>query len=278
MTAALDLEAEYNNRQRVPEHVEIIPRWLAQSLRTRDQLSPYKERAYGGGERHRYDLFATGRRGHTTPLVVYIHGGYWQRGDRKEYSFVARELVAKGCDVALPSYTLAPAASIGAILDELKLCLAALWRTTGRRPVVVGHSAGGHLAAALLATDWSKVPGVPDDLVRAAYAISGVFDLEPLIPTSLNPALKLDAASARAMSPLFWSPPPKDRWLIAAVGGNESREFLRQSLAIAGAWSAAGVKAECVVVPGTNHFTIVEALTDPDSPMLARIVDLARRG
>jgi arylformamidase len=191
--ATIDLEAEYNNRRRVPEHVEIMARWTAESLHTRDRLSPYKELTYGPSERHRYDLFETQRRGHSTPLVVYIHGGYWQRGDRKDFSFVVRELVAAGIDVAVPSYTLAPAASIRQIIDEMRRCLTVLWQRHGRHPVVVGHSAGGHLAAALLATDWSKTPGVPDDLVRRAYAISGVFELEPLIPTSINEALRLDA-------------------------------------------------------------------------------------
>ena len=274
----IDHETEYNNRARVKETPEIMARWSAQSAHQRAATPAYAELAYGGATRQRYDLFSTPTRGHSTPLVVYIHGGYWQRGDRKDYSFVARDFTARGIDVAIPSYTLAPFASIGDIYAEMKQCLAVLWRRHGRRPVVIGHSAGGHLAAALLATDWSTTPGVPDDLVRAAYAISGVFELEPLIPTSLNEALKLEPAEARAMSPLLWPAPPKDRWLVAAAGGEESREFLRQSLVIAGAWSAAGVKAECVVVPGANHFTIVDHLSNPDSAMFGRIAEMARRG
>jgi arylformamidase len=274
--AALDFEAEYNNRKRVPEHVGLMTRWAADSLKTRDALSPYKEHAYGGKERERYDLFSTGQRGHSTPLVVYIHGGYWQRGDRKDYSFVARTFVAQGIDVVVPSYTLAPQASIRDILEEMRRCLVAVWKRLGRRPVVVGHSAGGHLAAALLATDWSAYGGVPDDLVRAAYSISGVFELEPLVHTSLNEALRLDVAEARAMSPLLWSPAKRDRWLVASVGGDESREFLRQSLAIAGHWSKAGVKAECVVVPNANHFTIVEELANAESAMFNRVAQMAR--
>lgn len=275
--AGLDLEAEYNNRKRVPEHVEIMTRWAALSRQTREELADYKELAYGPGQRNRYDLFSAPRRGHSTPLVVYVHGGYWQRGDRKDYSFVAREFVRRGIDVAVPSYTLAPNASIRQIVAELTTCLQVIWHHLGRRPVVVGHSAGGHIAAMLLATDWSKLPGLPDDLVKAAYSISGVFELEPLIPTSLNEALRLDRAEARAMSPLLGPPAPKSGWLVASVGGDESREFLRQSLAIAGQWSAAGVKAECVVVPSTNHFTIVDELSNPESAMFNRVAEMARR-
>jgi arylformamidase len=179
--------------------------------------------------------------------------------------------------VALPSYTLCPAVKVADIVAEMQRFLKAVWERTNERPVVAGHSAGGHLAAAMLATDWSKVGGVPSDLVRSAYALSGVFDLAPLIGTSINDAVKLDAASAREMSPLLWPAPPKDRTLVAAVGGDESQEFVRQSLAIAGAWSKAGVKAECVVVPGANHFTIVDELARAESAMLARIVGLARQ-
>ena len=127
----------------------------------------------------------------------------------------------------------------------------------------------------MLATDWSKVPGVPADLVKSAYAISGVFDLPPLVTTSINEALRLDAASARAASVTSWPAPPKDRTFIAAVGGDESQELIRQSLAIATVWSRAGVKAECVVVPATNHFTVTGELARAESAMVARIAGLS---
>ncbi|MFM9940660.1 MAG: alpha/beta hydrolase [Hyphomicrobiaceae bacterium] len=273
--ATLDLEVEYNNRQRVPEHPSIQARWEKASEEARKSLASELGKSYGPHERHQYDLFRPRAGSGNAPLVVYIHGGYWQRGDRKGNEFLAKELVNRGVQVALPSYRLAPEASIMDIVGDLRQALKAIWEATKQRPVVVGHSAGGHLAAATLATDWSKVAGVPGDLVKSAYAISGVFELEPLIPTSLNVALKLDAAKARAAGPLFWTAPAKDRTLVAAVGGDESQEFIRQSLAIASAWSKAGVKAECVVVPGTNHFTIVDTLANPESAMLARIVGLA---
>jgi arylformamidase len=143
--------------------------------------------------------------------------------------------------------------------------------------VITGHSAGGHLTAAMAATDWSKIEGVPADLVRAGIAISGVFELAPLIPTSINDLARLDEASARAASPLSWPPPPKDRTLVAAVGGNESSEFLRQSRVIAETWAHAGLEMEYLVVPGTNHFTVVDELTKPSSALFLRLASLARR-
>jgi arylformamidase len=128
----------------------------------------------------------------------------------------------------------------------------------------------------MLATDWTGRDGVPSDLVRAAYAISGVFELEPLIPTSLNEALRLSPQTARDSSPLLWPPPRAGSTLVAAVGGAESSEFLRQSGDIAAAWSAAGVNAERVVVPGANHFTVVDEIARADSAMVNRILELAR--
>jgi arylformamidase len=274
--SALDLEAEYNNRKRVPEHVAIQERWAKASEAYAKSAKAELDQSYGSGPRHRYDLFRPSNWAKDAPLVVYIHGGYWQRGDRKGNSFLARELNARGIAVALPSYPLCPTVSVMDIVGDLRRCLKTLWEKTRQRPVVVGHSAGGQLAAAMLATDWSKVGGVPGDLVKAAYAISGVFDLTPLIPTSINEALKLDPAKAREASPLLWPAPAKERTFVAAAGGEESQELIRQSLEIAAAWSKAKVKAECVIVPGANHFTIVEELADPESAMLARIVAMAK--
>ena len=272
---SLDLEAEYNNRQRVPEHPQINARWSATSAAYRQTAKADLDQPYGPKERHRYDLFRAGDA--KAPLAVYIHGGYWQRGDRKDYSFVAQALNAAGIDVALPSYSLCPAVSVMDIVAELRLCLAALWQKTKKHPVVTGHSAGGHLTAAMVASNWSKVAGVPADLVRAGVAISGVFDLAPLIPTSINDLVHMDETSARAASPLSWPPPPKGCTLVAAVGGNESSEFLRQSWVVAEAWARAGLKTECLVVPGTDHFTIVDQLTKPTSALFASVATLARQ-
>jgi len=271
---AIDYEAEYNNRARVPEHVEIMERWQMLSAAYRLASTPENDRPYGSKERQRYDLFVANSG--SAPLVVYIHGGYWQRGDRKDFSFVARELNANGITVAVPSYSLAPAASVMEIIDEMTLCLVTLWKKLRRRPLVIGHSAGGHLSAAMLANEWGRVAGVPADLVRAAYGLSGVYDLAPLIGTSLNQALYLSAGISRAASPIFRPAPAKGRRFVAAVGGDESAEFLRQSRDIAQTWEKAGVITENVVVPGANHFTILEELIRPGSPVLTRITELAR--
>ena len=272
----MDYEAEYNNRRRVPEYAGHGARWSAASAAYREQWSDAGlDLPYGSGERHRYDLFPAGPV--DAPLVVYIHGGYWQRGDRKDYSFLARALNAAGMDVALPSYSLCPAVSVMDIVAELQAFLAALWKKTGRHPLVTGHSAGGHLTAAMLATDWSRVAGLPADLVRAGIPISGVFELAPLVGTSINDLVGLDAAAARAASPMLWPAPPKGGALVATVGGAESGEFLRQSRALAAAWAKVGLDCEYLEVPRANHFTVVDALAQPDSALFEAASRLARK-
>jgi arylformamidase len=270
----LDYETEYDNRKRVPRHPEMQAGWEKASEVYVKEAKVELAQAYGSHARHRYDLFRPRTGGSEQPLVVYVHGGYWQRGDRNVYGFLAKELNARGLAVAIPSYRLCPEVGVMDIVGDLRRCLKTLWEKTRQRPVVVGHSAGGHIAAAMLATDWAK-EGAPADLVKAAYSLSGVFDLGPLVSTSLNAALKLDEANARAASPLYWPAPAKARTFVAAAGGEESQEFIRQSLEIAAAWSRAGVKAECVVVPGADHFSIVEELANLESAMLARVVAMA---
>lgn len=271
---AIDYEAEYNNRLRIPEYRDIVARWQATSAAERPAARTALDQPYGPGERQRYDLFHAGERG--APLVVHIHGGYWQMGGRQDTAFVARAFNAAGIDVAIPSYSLCPQVSVMQIVDEMRRCLAALWLATHKHPVVVGHSAGGHLTAAMLATDWRQVAGVPADLVRAGCAISGVFELAPLIPTTINRAVRLDAEAAAQASPLFWPPPGPGRTLVAAVGEHETAEFHRQSRTLAEAWANAGVSTEYLSVAGVNHFTIVDELTRSDSALFRRVVALTR--
>jgi len=275
---AIDLEAEYNVALRVPESPAILARWQAASAIERSAARTGRgelDHPYGPGDRQCYDLFRAGLR--AAPLAVFIHGGYWRKGDRESYAFVVRALNEAGIDVAVPSYSLCPAVSVLQIIDELRRCLTALWARTNQRPVVIGHSAGGHLTAAMLATDWSARPGIPADLVRAGCALSGVFELAPLIGTTINVELQLDPDTAAAASPVFWQPPPAGRALVAAVGEHETGEFHRQSRAIAAAWGAAGVQTEYLSVAGTNHYTVLEELTKPGSALFGRVVSLARR-
>lgn len=266
----IDLEAEYNNRAKVPESSALIAGWAQDAKAYRDSGVPMRVTSYGSGARHSIDYFPADDKG---PIVVFIHGGYWQALDSSFFSHLARGLNSHGISVAIPSYDLCPNVSIGDIISQMRAAIRELAKL-GRQLVVSGHSAGGHLAACMLATDWRALdPTLPQDLIVGAYAISGLFDLRPLVPTSINNALHLNDASAREVSPLFW-PAPAIGVLDAVVGGEEGTEYFRQSQSIVDAWSA-HIPTRFEALPGANHFTAVAPLADPQSAMVLRLKALA---
>jgi arylformamidase len=272
LNASVDYEVEYNNRARVPENPALIAGWARDAAAYRERHAP-RSVAYGPGARNKIDLFAGDRDG---PMVVFIHGGYWQALDSSFFSHLAGGLNAHGISVAIPSYDLCPEVSVGEIVEQMRMASRELARLAPSL-VISGHSAGGHLAACMLATDWPAYDAsLPKDLVTAAYAISGLFDLVPLVGTSINKAMRLDEATASAVSPLFWKPPAHGS-IDAVVGGNESAEYFRQSHSIVDRWGAAGFATRFGVVPDANHFTAIAPLADPQSPMVLRLKELATR-
>ena len=274
--AGVDYEVEYNNRARVPENPALMAGWARDAAAYREK-HPARAMSYGPRARNRVDFFAgDGQSGDKGPIVVFIHGGYWQALDGSSSSHLAAGLNAHGIDVAIPSYDLCPDVTVEEIIGQMRMASRELARL-GRPLVMSGHSAGGHLAACMLATDWPAFDAsLSADLVLAAYTISGLFDLAPLVETSLNKALRLDRAAARAASPLFWRAPAHGS-LDAVVGGNESAEYFRQSRTIVDLWGNAGVATQFGTVPDANHFTAIAPLADPDSPMVSRLRQLAAR-
>src|ERR1700676_751 len=278
--AAIDYEAEYNNRARVPEHVEIFARWVREAENYRaDMLKAGRAQlglCYGDTPRQYVDLFLP-EAGEAAPLAIFIHGGWWRSLDPSMFSQSARGLNARGVAVAVAGYDLCPIVSIADIIEQTRRACAFLWQRFGRPMFVYGHSAGGHLAAAMVATDWpSLYPKAPADLVPAGYSISGVFDLAPLVGVSINQDLRLSPEEARRVSPLYW-PLPSARIFHAVVGGLESSEFKRQSQAIAQTWRQAGAQTRYQEIAGTNHYTVIDALADPQSAMAGRVAELARQ-
>ncbi|WP_262027810.1 alpha/beta hydrolase [Microvirga sp. Mcv34] len=265
----LDLEAEYNNRARVPDHPVHIAGWQRDSAAYRASANCKLDLAYGRGERNRLDLFYPQDGDADGPVMLFIHGGYWQSLDKSTSSHLARGANERGLTVAIPSYTLAPAATLADIVSEIEAAANFVIERLGRPLVVSGHSAGGHLTACLMAR--------PDALrrpVRAAMPISGLFDLPPLVPTSINKALGLTVEEAHALSPLEWAPPGSGR-LIAVVGGAESSEFLRQSRAIVERWGQGGVATRYHEVPGAHHFDVIAGLAHPSDPLVDMLVELS---
>ncbi len=258
----MDLEAEYNNRARVPEHPAHIAAWARDAAAWR-AACPRVELGlpYGTGARQAMDIFWPGETA-DAPIAVWIHGGYWQGLDRSMASHCARGLNGRGVAVAVPSYTLCPEATVAGIVAEMATACTLLHARHGRPLLVAGHSAGGHLAAMMAAV-------LPPGMVRAILPVSGVFELEPLLPTSIATALRLDAQAARAVSPRFLPSPGIP--CHALVGGAESGEFLRQARDFAQAWGGTWE-----ATPGADHFTVIAPFADPEAPIVALAERLAR--
>ena len=268
----IDWEREYDNRARVPEHPEIIAMWRRSAAAFRQGANCELDIAYGPQERNRLDLFMppgadAGAGG--VPLHMFIHGGYWQAMDKDHFSHVAAGLVRRGRIVAIPSYSLCPDIGLPGIVCEMWTCVTYLCRRFSGPLTISGHSAGGHLVAELLATDWTQVAdGLPGLPVTKGIAVSGLFDLRPLCRTSVNDGLGLDDTRAAAASPAFKTPRPGIS-MVTAVGEFESSEFHRQSAVIADAWKPHGIAVGHMIVQGANHFTVLDPYADGNSPLVS---------
>jgi arylformamidase len=266
------LEAQYNNRARIPEHSQIFELWAKASVLAREGLSRRLDVAYGAGAKERLDIFPSSQQG--APVLVFIHGGYWRSLDKSDVSFVAPAFVNAGAMVVLPNYDLCPSVGIHTMAMQMAQALvwvyrnAALYGGDPKRIVVAGHSAGGHLATMLLCCDWKSLGrDLPPQLVKDVLSISGLYDLEPLRHTAfLQDDLKLTPQAVRQLSPVNF-PAPRGR-LTTVAGTHESDEFLRQNLLIQKAWGRKAVPV-CETVGGVNHLTILHELVDPKARLHA---------
>ncbi len=280
MTPA-ELTRQYSPRLAVPEHPAIIERWQRLSADYRAAARAELDIAYGPSAAETLDLFVPETA--NPPIHVYLHGGYWQRMDKDDFSFVAGALVDAGVAVAVVNYALCPLVTLDEIVRQVRGALAFVWRQASRfgydssNLQVAGHSAGGQLTAMMMATDWPALAAeLPADLVRSGVAISGVFELEPLLHTPINDALGLDAETARRNSPALLSPAGPAP-LALAVGGDESAEFQRQSRDLGARWGEKGCAVEHVEAPGRDHFTVVEQMADAASPLTRTMLRLLGR-
>lgn len=268
----MNLSDEYNNRELVPDHPRIVADWYREAADYRARARFDADLVYGARQRNRVDLFHpdVDKGG---PLVVFIHGGYWKTFDKSGFSHIAAGANAHGLTVAIAGYSLCPDVTVPDIIDEVRQCCLFLHQHTGRKLFAAGHSAGGHLAACMAATDWSLL-GAPADLVSAGFAISGVFDLRPIMATPHNQEIRLTAVDALSASPLLW-PLPRPLAFDSWVGSDESFEFKRQARSLAAAWTGLGATSDNREVPGENHFSVCRGWAEPASDMTRRLVELA---
>lgn len=261
------LDRMYNNRALVPEHAMHFARWTDASEDAREAHLCQTNVAYGQGPMETLDVFPSNKSG--APVVVFIHGGWWRALDKSQHSFIAPAFKNLGGCVFLPNYALCPAVTIPQITLQMVQALAWVYRNAKKfggdpnRIYVVGHSAGGHLAAMLLDCLWPAYgKDLPADLVKGAMSISGLYDLEPIMHTPfLKADLRLTPEQVRLASPALL-PAPKKGVLYAVAGAQESAEFIRHNKLIQQAWGKQVVPV-CETIPERNHFSVLEDLTAP---------------
>ena len=270
---AAALDKLYNNRLLVPECLEILQRWTQDSAAVRQAADCKLNVAYGQSEGEKLDIFpgTTTDFSKAAPVLIFIHGGYWRSLDKADHSFLAPAFTQQGSCVVIPNYSLCPAVTVSDIV--LQLVNAVVWvykniKKFGGDPqriTLAGHSAGGHLVAMLLGCLWQKFDTtLPDDVVKNALSISGLFEMEtPMHSPYLQDSLHLTPAEVKRISPA-WMPAPARGKLHSVVGGDESPEFLRHNQLIQDTWGKSVVPV-CEQLTGLNHFSVLESLCQPES-------------
>jgi arylformamidase len=273
-------DAMYNNRELVPDHPAYFARWAADSRQARQSAACELDLRYGREDGETLDVFPSGHG--DAPILVFIHGGYWRSLDKSDHSFIAPAFTRHGACVVIPNYALCPAVTIPQITLQIARAVAWTWHNAARfggdrkRIVVAGHSAGGQLAAMMLACLWQQLDAaLPRDAVRSALAISGLHDLDPIMRTPfLQPSLRLTPEQVAQASPARL-PAPKQGTLYTVAGGDESAEYHRQNRLIQEAWGPRRVPV-CELLPGRNHFSALDALVEPSHRLHQLALDLLR--
>ena len=270
-----DWDDAYANGAHIPDSDAYPPRWRAEAAAFRHAMHDAGRArlavAYGGGERQALDLFLPDQK---TPrgLAVFVHGGYWRRFHREDWSHLAAGPVAHGWAVAMPSYTLAPDARIAEIGAEVGAAVAIAAGDLIGPIVLAGHSAGGQLVTRLACESGPLPPPVAARLAHV-LSISGVHDLRPLMRTAMNADLRLGPAEAAAESPALLAPRAGTR-LTAWVGGAERPEFIRQSALLANVWLGLGAATLSVVEPMKHHFDVIDSLASPHGALARALIDI----
>src|SRR5215813_8317044 len=265
------LDAAYNNTAAVGQAKRdaYVADWTRRSQTIRNGPGARLDLRYGVAPRHRLDVFPAGTP--AAPTLIYIHGGYWQMNDKEPYAFLGEGVQRAGFNLVLVEYTLAPAARLDQIVDEVRSAVA--WviehaKEIGGDPArvfVSGHSAGGHLTAMAMT----------DARVAGGVAISGIYDLEPIRLNYLNDKLGLDEAEAERNSPMLNFGPMAGP-LIVTYGTAELPELCRQSVDYAQAWVERGLPGHLLPIDGADHFTILETMARPDGELMQALLTLVR--
>ncbi len=267
------LDAQYDNRARVPNFQEFVDFYTSESARAREQLAGHVDVPYGPTAEETLDVFLPADGGRRAPVHVFFHGGYWRAFQAKDFDFVAFPLVAAGAVCVVVNYALMPGVTMGELLRQCRAGLAWVRDNIAdhggdpRQVYISGHSAGGHITAMMLADDPADV--AKD--IRGAVAISGIFDMEPIRLCYLNETLALGENDVRAYSPLQHLPAVRPA-LEVVYGEFETDEFARQAASYAEAVTAVGLSCRARPIAGVEHMGVVKAMADPDSEIVGLIL------
>ena len=271
------LDRQLNLRARWPEHVTFFERWARDSDAVLNSKPVERDLPYGSDAEETLDLFPLSGDGPPSPLLMFIHGGYWKSLDKADFAYLAPPFLDSGIAFASVNYTLAPKVGIEHMVQQCRSAVLKLHREAAdhnidpERIFLCGHSAGGHLAAMTMLTLWAQQDlGSPSPSLRGGCAISGVYELAPIQLSYHNEILGLDSETADRMSPIKCLHNP-GRPFLCAVGGEETDEFLRQQRAFVQEAGACGWALEAMECAGLNHFSIVEALADPDHALFQAV-------
>lgn len=266
------LDAQYNNRAHVPEHLEYYEAWGPMCADVLSEFDHHLDLKYGTSPREAIDLVLPPGPG-PHPVQLYIHGGYWMSRSKSDQTFLARPFVEAGAAFGLIEYNLIPDVRMNDIVAQCRAAVAwvhqhaADYNLDPARIYVSGHSAGGHLTAMLSLTDWLAYPGLPADAMKGGCAISGIYELHPIQLSYMQDTLGFTDEDLAENSPIRVEDVPKTD-IIVAVGGAETDEFRRQSKDFTDDWNAKGGACTYLERLGCNHFTILSDLSDPESAMV----------
>lgn len=270
-----ELDAQYNPRASVSDVERYMELYVAWSRRARRQLDCQLDVPFGPTLAEYFDIFPAKQP--NAPILVFIHGGYWSTLSSKEFSFVAQGPVSAGFTTAVTNYALCPKVTIDEIVRQSRAAIAWLYRNAkgfsgdNSRIYVSGHSAGGHLTAMLMTTDWEGDYGLPTDVIKGGCSISGLFDLAPFPYTYLQPKLQLTWGEVLRNSPILHIPSKAPPFLIS-YGEEETTELRRQSQDFLDAWNSQGLEASCLSLAGKNHYSVIEGFIDATSPLCEAIL------
>jgi acetyl esterase/lipase len=276
MAKLIDWDDAYTNAAYIPDGDSYPSRWLKLAEAYRQSLGAHGRSklniAYGAGDRQKYDLFKPA--GSANGLMIFIHGGYWLRFDRSYWSHLAQGAVDSGWSVAMPSYTLAPEASVAQITREVARAVTGIADEHAGPIVLAGHSAGGHLASRMLCRN-SPLPASVQSRIGHVMSISGLHDLRPLLRTAMAAKLFRSDEEAAAESPALLEPATGAR-IACWVGTEERPEFLRQNDLLANIWTGLGADMQCRHASGRHHFNVIDDLSDAGSEMLRCLLSYSR--